>query len=237
MDELKSKARALVDAGRFALRASEEDRERIEAALRARLGTAALPVDSGVAHVASATGWRVAAKFVIGVGLIGTAGVVALRPSAQTPAPRAAQQVQTPLVLAPTQRDIDTAPSPALDEAVAAVSSRSASSPAAVAKRPVAAPAHAADRLAQEVALLSRATTALRAGHAAQALKVLDEHQRKFASGALSEDRRAAKAQALCVLGQPAKGRAELALLPPHSPVAARAAQVCDAGSLATPTR
>jgi hypothetical protein len=85
------------------------------------------------------------------------------------------------------------------------------------------------DRLAQEVALLSRATSELRAGHAAQALKALAEHQRKFPAGALSEDRRAAKAQALCLLGRVVQGRAELARLPAQSPAAARAAQVCDA--------
>lgn len=83
--------------------------------------------------------------------------------------------------------------------------------------------------------MLSRATTQLRAGQAAKALRALDEHQRRFPAGALTEDRRAAKAQALCLSGQVAKGRAELKLLLPQSPGAARAKEVCGAESLATP--
>jgi hypothetical protein len=59
-------------------------------------------------------------------------------------------------------------------------------------------------------------------------VKVLDEHQRRFPSGALSEERRAAKAQALCLLGRVDEGRAELARLAPRSPAAATAQQVCD---------
>jgi hypothetical protein len=86
----------------------------------------------------------------------------------------------------------------------------------------------ARDRLAEEVALLSRATKALRAGRAAEALRALDEHQSKFPRGALSEERRAAKAEALCSLGRVREGRAELGRLAPQSPAAARAKQVCD---------
>jgi hypothetical protein len=108
--------------------------------------------------------------------------------------------------------------------------------PPSVIAPPAAAPSeapalHARDRLAEEVALLSRATTALRAGRAAEALKTLDEHQSRFPRGALSEERRAAKAQALCSLGRMSEGRAELARLAPQSPAAARAKQVCDSSS------
>jgi hypothetical protein len=84
------------------------------------------------------------------------------------------------------------------------------------------------DRLAEEVALLSRATKALRAGRAGEALRALDEHQSRFPRGALSEERRAAKAEALCSLGRVSEGRAELGRLAPQSPAAARAKQVCD---------
>ena len=84
------------------------------------------------------------------------------------------------------------------------------------------------DRLAQEVAILSRATSALRAGRAEEALRVLNEHQREFPNGVLGEERRAAKAQALCSLGRVAEGKAELARLAPQSVAARRAAKVCD---------
>jgi hypothetical protein len=84
------------------------------------------------------------------------------------------------------------------------------------------------DRLAQEVALLSSATKRLNAGRPAEALKVLDDHQRKFPGGLLTEERRAARAQALCSLGRVGEAKPELARLTPRSPAAARAQQVCD---------
>lgn len=234
MDELNAKARALIDAGRVGLRATDEDRERIEAALRVKLGAAALPLQPGVAHAARSAGLRLVSKLVIGAGLVGGVALFAAQPSADTSRPKAAHSAAP----APeTSREIAATP-PAPSASTHAVSNADApATTASVTKRAGAAASHGPDRLAQEVALLSRATAALRAGHAAQALKALDEHQRRFPSGALSEDRRAAKAQALCLSGQVAKGRAELALLPPQSPAAARAEQVCAAGSLATPTQ
>jgi len=90
------------------------------------------------------------------------------------------------------------------------------------------------DRLAQEVALLSRATSDLRAGRAGAALKSLDEHQRKFPNGMLTVERRAVRAQALCTLKRVNEGRAELSLLAPQSPAAGRAKQLCDAASAAS---
>jgi hypothetical protein len=60
----------------------------------------------------------------------------------------------------------------------------------------------ATDRLAQEVAILSRATSELHAGRPANALKAIDEHARKFPNGLLVEERRAARTQALCALGR-----------------------------------
>jgi hypothetical protein len=84
------------------------------------------------------------------------------------------------------------------------------------------------DALTREVALLSRAVTALNAGRAREALTALDEHQRQFPRGILGADRQAAKAQALCALGRVSQGRAQLAGLSPQSPAATRAKQVCD---------
>jgi hypothetical protein len=80
------------------------------------------------------------------------------------------------------------------------------------------------------VAILSRAASALHAGRAASALKAIDEHQRKFPQGLLSEERRAARAQALCLLGR--RGEAELELQrlvknSPQSPNTARVKEVC----------
>jgi hypothetical protein len=84
--------------------------------------------------------------------------------------------------------------------------------------------------LAQEVAILSRAGTELHAGRPAAALEVLDEHQRKFPRGVLTQERGAARIQALCALGRMKEARAGLARLArafPGSPHVARARKAC----------
>jgi hypothetical protein len=229
MAALGPKARALVQEGRNALRPAAGDRERIETALRAQLGPAALPPPSSVAPppIGAAAGWKaLAAKVLVGAGLAG--GALYLAFSDRTPAPRASVSTPpaAPAAAAPSSGEgVSEPPAPAepLEAAqpVAAHPTTASSEPAPRGR----------DRLAEEVALLSRATTALRAGRAAEALKTLDEHQSRFPRGALSEERRAAKAQALCSLGRMSEGRAELARLAPQSPAAARAKQVCDSSS------
>jgi hypothetical protein len=74
-----------------------------------------------------------------------------------------------------------------------------------------------ADRLAEEVAILSRAETELHAGRYAGALRVLEEHQRKFPRGTLSQERTAARIRALCGLGRTSEANAALARLSPGS--------------------
>ena len=233
MASLGPKSRALVDAGRSALRPTDGDRARIETALRMRLGPAALPPQGSVAPppVVAAAGWKAVAATVIGVGLSGVALYLALGREPATPLPQAAVSAPSVASTAPA------APAPAPAAPTAAAPATIEPVPAPVAAPPVPASSEGLvartprDRLAEEVALLSRATSALRAGHAAEALKALDEHQARFPRGALSEERRAAKAQALCSLGRVSEGRAELAHLAPQSPAAARARQACDSGS------
>lgn len=210
---LDPNARALVEAGRRALRSHPGDRERIEAALRARLGDAALPPDGGVTPGATTTSWQAVTAAVVGVCVLAGVAFYALRlmPSGPDRDPRPAPHRPIPRT-APAQAPAAT-PEPA--------------APQATLPAPASSP-RTRDALAREVALLSRATSELRAGHAAAALKVLADHQRRFPTGALVEERRAAKAQALCSLGRIAEGRAELARLTPHSPAAATAQHVCD---------
>lgn len=221
MPTLDPNARALVEAGRRALRASTADRERIEAALRARLGPSALPTDAGATQVASPVSWSALAGVAIGVCVLAGVAFVALRSTPSAPPRQPPSAVQRP-----ASQPALAAPAP---EVPAAVPEPVA--PAHTVVAPAASPAAAAprvrDSLAREVALLSRATSELRAGHAAAALKVLDEHRRRFPSGALSEERQAAKAQALCVLGRVSEGRVELAQLTPGSPAAASAQRIC----------
>jgi hypothetical protein len=227
MADLNSKASALVHAGRSALRATPADRARIEAALRAQLGPAALPVDSGISRAVKATGWKVVTGVAVGVCVIGAAAVWTLRPA------RGPRDVQARSG-SPIARSV-TNSAPELPRIAAPVRVPVESAPAVTPSSK--APAGARDRLAREVALLSQATVELRAGHAATALKMLREHQQKFPNGALSEERRAARAQALCMLGRVDEGRSELARLTPQSPAAARAEQVCESGASTHDTR
>ena len=91
-------------------------------------------------------------------------------------------------------------------------------------------PSRSADNLAREVAILSRASSELRAGRPAAALKALEEHQREFPGGMLAQERTAARIQALCALGRTKQAESELARLArtsPDSPHVARARKAC----------
>jgi hypothetical protein len=222
---LSPKARALVEAGRGAQRPTASDRERIQSALKSRLGADAFrpePIVPAPPAAAAGVSWSLLAGVLAGVGVAGGLLYLALRdPSgAEIPARSVPSAITTPHVVEPSSAPAEApAPAPAPSAGPAPAVAPPDTAPAARAKQ---------DRLAQEVALLSTATKSLNAGRAAEALKVLDEHQRKFPSGLLAEERRAARAQALCSSGRVSEARAELARLAPRSPAAARARQVCD---------
>jgi hypothetical protein len=218
MSELSPKARALVQSGKGAFQPSAADRERIQNALRAHLGTAVPPTHAA----APVRPGRQLLSGVIGTSVMGGALFLAFHHAgAAHPAPIP----RTPVVA--TQAPRTDAPS---DEPVLAPST-----PAAVLPAKPSASRPAQDSLAREVALLSRATSDLHSGRAAEALKVLGEHWRQFPHGLLAEERRAARAQALCALGRMSEAQAELDRLTPQSPAAARARQVCGAAAVATP--
>lgn len=217
MSPLSTRAQAIVGAGRDGLRPSLTERERIEALLDARLSAGA---GAGTATATSkGLGAMKAWQLALGLTLATGAAIVALR-SGETSPPPAAAPAAAPVVSVATS----TSAHAPLPEPPAAASSE----PAPEAERAVTAPRAEKDQLAQEVALLSRATSALRAGRASEALKALDEHQRKFPTGVLAVESRAARAQALCTLKRVSEGRAELARLAPGSPAAARTKQLCD---------
>ena len=233
MAALSPKARALVQAGQDAYRPTDADRTRIEAALAAHLGPGALPTDAPPAPVPgglpATAGWHSLARVVMGVGLAGGLGFFALRPGANHPVSPPDHPSPPPALAsaAPAAMEPSAAPAP---EVAPAEPGTTAESDAPVSKSP-----RSRDSLAQEVLLLSRAASDLRAGRPAEALKALDEHQRKFPRGTLSVERRAGKAQALCALKRVSEGRAELAHLAAGSPAAARAAQVCDSNARVSP--
>lgn len=87
-----------------------------------------------------------------------------------------------------------------------------------------------ATTLGDEAALLGRAQGSLRAGNPGEALRLLEEHERRFPAGKLVDARRGARVRALCDLGRGAQARAEAKLLAsrhPDSPVAAGVLDSC----------
>ena len=225
MSTLSLKGRDLVRAGRRAFHPTDADRERLLGTLRSQLGDSSLPPDMGSMATAAAAGrsiWPLISAVVVGIGIVGGALSFALRSGTERDNPpvtnvaqvAAAQQANDPV--APPTAELATSPA--------------ATAPAADPPAPPAAAAHRPqDRLADEVAILSRATRDLRAGRPAEALKALDEYRHKFPKGLLSEEQRAARAQALCALGRFDEANEKIAGLAPHSPLAVQAKQFCDA--------
>ncbi|HYP98870.1 MAG TPA: hypothetical protein VER96_09355 [Polyangiaceae bacterium] len=239
MSELGPRAREILRSGRDLNRPTDADRERVESALRERLGAALLLAESSKAVPAVRPRWPFVSSFVVGAGLVGGGIFFGTRH-----APEVASTPPAVIAVASTTNGVSQPPLPAgvsvpelatsdTPEPVSAASPKPVSSatPEPVSERAVASARPAEDRLAQEVALLGRATSSLHAGHPADALKTLDEYQRRFPKGQLSEERRAARAQALCALGRQSEAATELARLAPQSLAAARARQVCDARS------
>jgi hypothetical protein len=216
---LTPKAEELVRAGREAFRPTDADRERVFQALGPQIagGHDAPPAD-GVLHAgaaAKASLMKISAV-IVGLGVAGGGLYFASRTEA--PPVKAVVSVQAkspPVAPAPTNELSEKLPT--LPE------------PPSVEKRASAA-ARSADNLAQEVAILSRAGAELHAGRPAVALKTLEEHQRKFPSGKLAQERTAARVQALCALGRTKEARADFARLArssPNSPHVARASKAC----------
>lgn len=215
MTDLSPKARALIRSGRDAYRPRAADRARIDAALSERLGPDAV---DAAPHAAAATRhvvtWKIAAGLMLTVCVLGVPTYMVLRPAAKSSPPPPATTTSAP---PPEVRSTTIDPTPG-EKATPALPTQNHAPP----------PPRSRNQLSREVALLSRATTALHAGDASAALQALDEHQRKFPNGVLREERRAARAIALCSLGRFNEGRAELERLTPNSPEAARARELCD---------
>jgi hypothetical protein len=227
---LSPKARALIDAHRHARRPTTADRERVAAALRAQLGTRALPLETPTRSWSASNGQLLSAT-AFGMCVVGSVLFFARKPG--TTSGPAAQSPNRAVLTAQSATAASARSEPAplgpIEAAAAPTSKLTASAPRRVPARPLASPA--SDALAEEVLLLSRATTQLSSGQAGRALATLEEHQRRFSTGALRDERNAAKARALCKLRRFGEGGDSLALLARGTPLAARAKEDCDSAS------
>lgn len=226
MSALSSKARALIEKAHEEVRPPAGEMERLEALINAQLGALTpSPVKHGPSPAVRATSWRLVTSLTVGAALVSGAALWLLRPDvSQTqsaPAASASVEAQVPEAAPSTEPVVQAQVPPAPEPPPSAKPALEPKAPAAPAQ----------DALAQEVALLSKATSNLRAGRAGASLKLLDEHQRKFPNGMLAVERRAVRAQALCTLKRVSEGRAELSQLAPQSPAAGRAKQLCDAAA------
>jgi len=235
---LSPKARALIQEYRNAPRPTDADRQRVAAALRARLGSTVLPMPPLHHRLMGSRRWQLRSASALGLCVIGSALFLLRRPNAA--AGPATQERSMPLEVAlpPAAALVSSQPLGSFRPSAAAIAAsapipaeRKEQATTAPLPRKVAPALPAQDSLAQEVALLSGAASQVRSGQAAQALTALDEHERRFPNGALGEERHAAKAQALCLLQRFSEGRVELALLAAGSPTAARAKEVCDSAA------
>lgn len=222
---LSPQARALIQADRDAHRPTVADRQRVSAALRARLGPSVLPAETPFRDLLLSVGWRVPSGAAFGLCLMGGMLFLALRPAALQHAALVAPSEPAPVITSPVTEAIAPSAAPLPANAGAAASASAAPGSMAVALTQ----ARTSDPLAQEVALLSRAMTQLRSGNASEALQILEQHQARFPKGALSQERFAMKAQALCKLQRFREGRVELDGLKPGSIAYEHVKPACDA--------
>lgn len=213
VSDLGPEAQQLIQAGRSALRPTAADRERVAAALRARGGM----FPEAALATPSRFGWGQVSATVVGLGAVGlfVAGALERGPE---PAPPASTLVSVSAPLVAASASVHP---PEAAESRPAVEPRHS-----VARKPAPAKPHS-DRLAEEVEILSRAQTEMHAGRFGGALTLLEQHARSFPRGTLAPERRAARVQALCALGQRAEADNELARLAPGSLHEARARDAC----------
>jgi hypothetical protein len=249
MNELPPETRALLDLSRDADEPSAEDRRRVKRALAASLAGGALLAAPSAAAAPAATG--VGAQVTSGVGLgaistwlgvglvtgLATSGAIAFVPAApqKSPDPVAVRAPSGALVApsaATTRMDEKTMPSEAdteVREAGSAEPTRLTPAPSS-GGRGAGRPSAPTASIASETGLIVAAHAALGRGDARGALELLDQHEREFPEGALTEERLASKVFALCGLGRRGEAaQAAMMLLrrAPASPLRARVLDSC----------
>lgn len=229
MSDLSPELKQLVLAGKAAARPSDADSARVLAALRTRLGDAAvLGAETGQAVAGSSMDFLFGKVAGIGLAGLAVAGGIwffaARSHRVVSSEPQAAFSVAA--AVSAEMAPVASAAAPSAPESVQADSWGSSKAERtdtrAVASR------RARDNLSEEVAILSRAETELHAGKPEAALRLLNEHERKFGNGILAEERIAARVQALCALGRTAEADAQLVRLSPKSLHGEQARQACN---------
>ncbi len=226
-DNLSKDATELVREGRQALRPTDADKARIFAALQHRMAvgeTPALETSPGPITGGTAAGGMSSGKLATLTASM-VAAVVALvmytraEPEQSLVPPEPSVPMRIEAVSAPDTENVSpvgetTAPRP---EPVVS---------ATVSARPVARSTES-DRLAEEVALLTRAQKEFHAGNFKSALAAVDDHRRRFPKGTLVQERVNLRMQVLCGMGRDREAQTESSRLNRLAPGHVSSADVC----------
>ena len=236
MNDLNSRARAVIEAARDADDPSPADRDRIKHAVLVQVaaGLVASTAAAGTVAVGMSLGMKVGLA-VLAVSLVGggSAGFVHWQGkhrtsnlATSTPRPKAATPAATPVpVEIPTVAPpLATSPAPTESKA------RRLDKPRKLVGQGSVEPTSQEDQLNAEVAVLKRAREELRLGRPTQALEALLEYDRRFGQGALGEERQAIAAIAACQAhpGPSARAQAQTFMRSsPKSPLLERVRAAC----------
>lgn len=217
MKELSPEARALFRSAREAAEPPPDAQARARKALQDRIArdaaqpsgprwSSSAPLKAlavAVVALSAALGLRERARHVPNTAVVRH---VASQPS--PPATEGSAAVEEVRVAAPEPAPQDARPVPvavALPRRGAANATPRRATAATRASAPSS--AERAQRLAEEIRLVSQARLALRGGDGARALATVDEHRRRFPQGALATESSAVRVLALCALGRAAEAR------------------------------
>ena len=234
MNDLDSRARAIVEAARDADDPSPADRDRIRAVVLVQLaaGAVASTAVAGSMTVGMKLGLAALAVSLVGGGAAGLVhwrrpqDAASVAAHARVPvgsarhttaSPVATPEMATPPAIAPSSEESQARRPDRPRKLVGQVSRERESFTQE-------------DQLNAEVAVLKRAREELRLGRPAQALEALREYDRRFGKGALDEERQAMAAIAACQAhpGPSARAQAEAFMLSsPNSPLLGRVRVAC----------
>lgn len=233
MSPLSPQGRRLFELARGQDEPDQVARNRVARALSLKIAAGAAVTAVGAS--ATALG-AVVAKSAIVLGISGAlvgGGWFAWR-TLQPPEPTAPARTSIPRLAAPApmvHEDVPStweAPTPkATRDTVKAPSARRTVRPAAPAEP---APALAEDGLREETTALRLAHQALRERQTEQALRLLDEQDRRFGAGLLPQERAAARILALCQASRVDEARAQASRFErqwPRSPLLGRVRSAC----------
>jgi hypothetical protein len=224
MSDLSPEGRGLFEAARREALPSEVDRERIRAALLARLAVT-LPV----AQTSSVPGALAKGKFIATLKVLGSvsglvlavAGTRSIIVHHEKPANSSAALASAPVAHAPTNGTLpnrESAPAQAQEPTSGTLGdnptqpttpSEANDKPSASHLSALPSASSARDEMGSDLALLSSARQALAAHQPAEALQELDRHASQYPASAFREERAYTRIRALCELGRTAQAQAD----------------------------